>query len=78
MAHEAAGCAQPWSSRTAVAPGLAHSSKQGSPVTEELQQLHTAPDPPDDSIRDDPILSISSIKIIDGACSRAITNNSRT
>uniref|UniRef100_A0A2M4D036 Putative secreted protein n=1 Tax=Anopheles darlingi TaxID=43151 RepID=A0A2M4D036_ANODA len=30
------------------------------------------------SIRDEPMESISSMKMIDGACSRAITNNSRT
>ena len=34
--------------------------------------------PPPLSIRDDPIESISSMKMMDGACSRAITKSSRT
>jgi hypothetical protein len=41
--------------------------------------LCTSESPPDpDSMRDDPIESISSMKMIEGACSRAITNSSRT
>ena len=37
---------------------------------------HLPPDPPPS--RDDPIESISSIKIIEGACSLAMTNSSLT
>uniref|UniRef100_A0A182KHQ4 Uncharacterized protein n=1 Tax=Anopheles christyi TaxID=43041 RepID=A0A182KHQ4_9DIPT len=39
----------------------------------------TSESPPlPDSIRDEPMESISSMKMMEGACSRAITNSSRT
>lgn len=41
--------------------------------------LCTSESPPElDSIREDPMLSISSMKIIEGACSLAITKSSLT